>query len=283
MPASPFTVRHARSIHGLLGEVNSEPPARIAIGGALLPASDLASAVGRDAPDAVAVQSRPAPPDELGEFEAFIVVIDEWPLTDGVHEQLRAADRAALPIVAVLIGLEDEPRSDEIPYVLATDVVRADRVADAAVPAVERVAARAKGEAYRIAHALPHFREEAAKATINHYARLNGLVSVASMVPLADLPVLTLNQLRMVARLAGAYGIQLDAKRLIELTAVVGAGLGFRRIARTALAALPGPRWAMKGGVALGGTVAIGEAAMRRFRAEVESGAPPADNAVDAP
>ena len=151
---------------------------------------------------------------------------------------------------------------------LATDVLLAATIDEAATPVVERLASKAKGEAYRIAKALPHYREPVCRAIIRHYARLNGVLGAAAFIPGADLPVMTVNQLRMVARLAGAQGIELDSKRLVELAAVVGASLGLRGVARTALSLLPGPSRAIKGGVALGGTTAVGEAALRRFRAE---------------
>lgn len=268
MPIANFTLRQARGVQAMLDEVNLAPPALIAVGGASALSPELADAIAGEARQAVEVKTGQTEPAELEEFTAFAAVIDEWPLAAGTLQQLRAADRAEVPIVAALIDFEEVPRSDEIPYVLATDVVRARDAASAAVPVMERVAAQAKGDAYVIARAMPQYRDLAARAIINHYARLNGLVSAAALVPLADLPVLTINQLRMVARLAGAHGIELDAKRLLEFSFVVGAGLGFRGVLRSARNFLPGPRWAMNGGVAMGGTVAIGEAALRRFRAE---------------
>ena len=49
----------------------------------------------------------------------------------------------------------------------------------------------------------------------------------------ADLPVLTLNQVRLVLRIADAYGFEIDRERLPEVLGVIGSGLGFRAIART--------------------------------------------------
>ncbi len=271
MASTGFSLRNARSIQTMAEEINSEPPARIAVGGDATFAAALGQAIAGDATGAVVVETGGASRDELQEYLGFVVAIDTWPLSDGVLEQLRNVDRASVPIVAVLLDLEREPRSEEIPYVLATDVIRASDIEEAVVPTVARVAIRAKGEAYRLARAMPQFRETVGKAIIRHYSRRNGLVGAASMVAAADLPVLTMNQVRMVSRLAGAYGIELDAKRLVELGAVVGAGVGLRSVVRSALSALPGPAWVIKGGTAMGGTVAIGEAAVKRFRAEVES------------
>jgi len=263
-----FALRHARQIQAMLDEVNSEPPARIAAAGAAEPLAPLARALAGDTEGAITVLDWGERDFSLDAYMALVVVIDSWPVDRSNVGLLRAAERAGVPIVAVLVGIGQAARRDEVPYVLATDVIVTDVAADAAVRVVERIAARAKGDAYRVARALPHFAEPVSKAIIRHYSRLNGLVGAAAIIPGADLPVLTINQLRMVTRLAGAQGIELDAKRLAEFAVVVGASLGLRGVARTALGLLPGPGRAIKGGVALSGTTAIGEAALRRFRAE---------------
>ena len=55
-----------------------------------------------------------------------------------------------------------------------------------------------------------------------------------------------------------------DAGRA-ELLGVVGAGFGFRAVARELLDLVPLAGWAVKGAVAYGGTKAVGEAAVRYF------------------
>jgi uncharacterized protein (DUF697 family) len=89
-------------------------------------------------------------------------------------------------------------------------------------------------------------------------------------VPGVDMPMLTLNQARLILRLALAHGEEIDGGRALELLAVVGGGLGFRALAREALGAVPFAGWAIKGAIAYTGTRAIGEAALRYF----EAGAP---------
>lgn len=266
--SASFALRHARQIQGMLEEVNSKPPARIAVAGSPALATELAAAISGDAPGAVGVLEASDLRTALEGLTALVVVLDRLPVRERDLTIMRAAERASVPIVAAVVGLGPEVRRDDVPYVLATDVVLVDSIDAAPLPLVERIAARVKGEAYRVARALPHFRDPVSKAIIRHYSRLNGLVGAAALVPGADLPVMTLNQLRMVARLAGAQGVELDAKRLVELAAVVGASLGLRGVARTALGLLPGPTRAIKGSVALGGTTAVGEAALRRFRAQ---------------
>ena len=88
---------------------------------------------------------------------------------------------------------------------------------------------------------------------------------MAIFVPGADFPVLTLNQIRLVLRLAAAHGVEVDQDRWPEVLATVGAGLGFRAVARQLVGAIPVAGWLVKGTVAYAGTRAVGEAAHRYF------------------
>jgi uncharacterized protein (DUF697 family) len=68
-----------------------------------------------------------------------------------------------------------------------------------------------------------------------------------------------------VLRIALAYDQEIDNTRALELLGVVGAGLGFRAVARELLDFVPVAGWAVKGAIAYGGTKAVGEAAVRYF------------------
>jgi uncharacterized protein (DUF697 family) len=176
-------------------------------------------------------------------------------------ERLRAATRARVPIVGVTSG-------ESLPYVLDTDIVAAAPGRPAPVDEVAaRLAARLDQEGPRLAARLPVLREALVDELIWRYARRNGLIGVAVWMPGLDMPILTLNQLRLVLQIAIAHGHEVDSSRLPEVLGVVGAGFGFRAIARQLLAAVPIAGWAMKGAVAYTGTKAVGEAARRRFEA----------------
>jgi uncharacterized protein (DUF697 family) len=187
---------------------------------------------------------------------------------------LRRARRARVPIVAVGAGGGFEGAS--IPYVPATDVVPV--AAGAGFP-VERIAAalaRRLGESGApLAARVPSLRPAVCDHLVASFARRNGVVAAAVFLPGADLPVLTLNQLRLVLRLAQAHGLEAGRARLPELGAVVGSGLGLRAAARELLDLVPVAGWAVKGAVAYAGTRALGEAARRRFAGEAESGTTP--------
>ena len=94
-------------------------------------------------------------------------------------------------------------------------------------------------------------------------AKKNGAIAAAVFVPGVDLPLLTMNQIRLVLRIAIAYGEELDQNRAVEIVGVVGAGYGFRMLAREVLDFVPVVGWAVKGAVAYSGTRAIGAAAVR--------------------
>jgi uncharacterized protein (DUF697 family) len=102
------------------------------------------------------------------------------------------------------------------------------------------------------------------------FARKNGIIGAAAFIPGVDLPVLALNEIRLLLRLEQAYGLEIDPReRLPEILATLGAGFGLRAIARELLDLVPVAGWAVKGAVAYGGTRALGEAAVRRLAAGV--------------
>ncbi|HZO98291.1 MAG TPA: hypothetical protein VFB42_13065 [Gaiellaceae bacterium] len=180
---------------------------------------------------------------------------------------LRRASLAHVPIVGVTEG-------ESLPYVLDTDLVV---VRPGEALPVERVARRlaaALGDrGTALAARLPLLRGPVVDVLVETCARRNALVAAAVFAPGVDLPVLTLNQVRLVLRIALAHGREVDRERLPEVLAVVGAGFGLRAVARELLALVPGAGLAAKAAVAYAGTRALGEAARRRFPAEsVRSG-----------
>jgi uncharacterized protein (DUF697 family) len=175
------------------------------------------------------------------------------------EERLHAASRAGIPIVAV----SDE---ETVPYVLATDVVHVPAGEGFPVPAIATALARKLGEdGTGLAARLPVLRPAVCDALIASFARKNGLVGAAVFVPGVDMPVLTLNQIRLVLRIGLAHGQEIDNQRALELLGVVGTGFGLRAVARELLDFVPVAGWALKGAIAYGGTKAIGEAAVRYF------------------
>jgi uncharacterized protein (DUF697 family) len=180
---------------------------------------------------------------------------------------LRRARQAGAPIVVVIAG----PGDREVPvppYVLAENVVRVPLGSGFPLDEIAAAIARALDEkATPLAARLPVLRDAVVDRLIARFSRQNGIIGVAIFVPGADMPVLTLNEIRLLMRIADAYGFELDRERIPEVLGVIGTGFGFRALARSLLGVVPFAGWAVKGGIAYGGTRALGEAARRYFEA----------------
>jgi uncharacterized protein (DUF697 family) len=209
---------------------------------------------------------------------AALVYVLGGDVSEEDERALRAADAAGVAIVV----LGPDP-STPIPYALATDVLPLRAGEGFPLEELGRLLGGKLDEgASALAARLPALRRGVAEALVAKVARQNGFIGAAVFIPGVDFPALTLNQLRLVLRLAAAYGQQIDAQRLPEILGVIGSGLGFRALARQALGAVPLAGWAVKGGVAYTGTRAVGEAAIRYFEARsggggAETGAAGAD------
>jgi uncharacterized protein (DUF697 family) len=177
------------------------------------------------------------------------------------EKRLRAAAKTRVPIVAV----SDAPT---VPYVLTEDIVHVPPGQGFPMETIAEVVAHRLGEsAAPLAARLPVLRPAVCKRLIASYARRNAVIAAAVFIPGVDMPILTLNEIRLVLWIAVAHGEDVDRDRALELVGVVGAGYGFRAAARELLDVVPVAGWAIKAGIAYTGTLAIGEAAVRYFDA----------------
>jgi len=198
--------------------------------------------------------------DDPHGVEAFVYVIGDS-VTEEDERVLKRAHRTRVPTLVVAAGRKVPWR---VPFVLATDVIRVEPGHGFSVDDVAHALARKLGEeAASVARRLPALRPAASAELIARFSRRNGLIGAAVFVPGVDMPILTLNQIRLVLRLAAMHGLEIDNRRAPELLATVGAGFGFRAVARELLNLIPFLGWAVKGGIAYGGTRAIGEATLR--------------------
>ena len=134
---------------------------------------------------------------------------------------------------------------------------------DARMGAWVAVACRAKRLAF--AWAFPFVRKPLALETVNATAMQNAGVGLLFLIPGADLPVMTLNQAKMLLQISAAYGQSLDAGRVRELAALVGGAFACRTVARQLTAAVPVLGWAVKAAVGYSGTQAMGRAAIEYY------------------
>ena len=204
------------------------------------------------------------------EGSAVVVHVVAGPHSADDERVLRAAHTAKVPIVVLLADPDLDDRA--VPYVLATDVLRVERGRGFPLDAIARRVAHKLGErGTALAAQLPIVRRAVCAELIESFARKNGIVGAAVFIPGVDMPVLTLNQLRLVLRIGAAYGEELDTQRLPEILGVIGGGFGFRMVARELLDLVPVAGWVVKGAVAYVGTRAIGEAAVRYFEARASA------------
>ncbi|MDO8915687.1 MAG: DUF697 domain-containing protein [Coriobacteriia bacterium] len=132
-------------------------------------------------------------------------------------------------------------------------------------PLAEWVMRRLPSKHTAIAHNFEFVRRTVAREAVKATAWQNAAIGGLSIIPGTDMPIMTLNQGKMLLQIAAAYGQQLGAERVKELAAVVGGSFLFRAFARQALTLVPGFGWAIKAGVAYTGTLAMGNAAIAYF------------------
>ncbi len=119
-------------------------------------------------------------------------------------------------------------------------------------------------------------REAATKRVISKTAAQNALVGLAFFIPGSDMPVMTLNQVKMVLSIANLYGLQIDRERAVEVAGIVGMGFGLRALARSIVRSTPGIGPLIKAATGYAATMAMGRAAVLYF----EQGAPAATSRV---
>ncbi|MDR3315370.1 MAG: hypothetical protein LBS98_02650 [Coriobacteriales bacterium] len=116
-------------------------------------------------------------------------------------------------------------------------------------------------ERLSLARALPFIREPLVQETIQATAVQNAAISVAFFLPGADLPLLTVNQIKLFLQIAALYGVEIDNSRLKEIAVLVVSGFGMRALARKLVGLVPVFGWAVRGLVGYTGTLAVGKAA----------------------
>ena len=213
----------------------------------------------------------PAPaPDE--DALVILAVRPGLDLTAGAAALGRARGRHPSSALAVVIGSHAEREELERALIEdhrleASNVVHAASLdGPGAEAVVDRVVDALGDGAPAAARRNPALRPAVARRIVRRAARRAGAVGA---IPLggADMGVLAMLQVKMVAQLAALHDRPFGAERALEALAIVGAGFGWRAIGRSAAAHVPGAGWAVAGGLSYGVTRALGEAALARMSA----------------
>ena len=122
---------------------------------------------------------------------------------------------------------------------------------------------RSKRLAFAIA--FPFMRRPLAVDAVQLTSIENAGIGIIPFIPGADLPLMTLNQAKMVLQIAAAYGQHMDKSRLKELALVVVGAYLSRSLVRKLVAAVPVLGFVFRGGVAYGSTMAMGYAVIEYF------------------
>lgn len=115
------------------------------------------------------------------------------------------------------------------------------------------------------AQAFEFMRRPLSMEAVRFTSMQNAGVGLVAFIPGADLPIMTLNQAKMVLQIAAAYGQPLTLERAKELACVVGGGFACRAAARQLVGVIPALGWAIKAAVGYTGTSAMGHAAIEYF------------------
>ncbi len=182
-------------------------------------------------------------------------------MTAGRTEEEAAEAPEALEAVERAVPVEAKPAADE-PIELTDEAA-----ADLDHRMGEWIIAACREKKLAFALAFPFVRRPLSLDAVRATAIQNAGVGVVVFIPGADMPIMTLNQAKMLLQIAAAYGQPLSAERIKELAAVVGGAFLFRNIARTAVGVVPVLGWAIKGAVGFAGTEAMGRAAIEYFEA----------------
>lgn len=129
----------------------------------------------------------------------------------------------------------------------------------------EWVVAACREKRLALALSFPFVRRPLSLEAVSATSLQNAGIGLVLFIPGADMPLMTLNQAKMLLQIAAAYGEPMSVARVKELAAIVGGAFACRSVARQVAGAVPAVGWAVKAGVGYAGTKAMGLAAVEYF------------------
>lgn len=169
-----------------------------------------------------------------------------------------------VPTVALVLGEDRDLAARRLGHPLLDTL--SDVSPEELVPDLGRwLADRLGTKRLALAANFPFVRRAVAEESMKATAFQNAVIGGVTIIPGADMPLMTANQAKMVLQIAAAYGEPLGAERVKELAAVIGGAFALRTIARQAATLIPGFGWALKAGIGYSGTLAMGYATIDYF------------------
>lgn len=192
----------------------------------------------------------------------------------------RAGKNAAIPDIAVIIPTPTSQYEDALTMLVSHSIpcavvvesaVEAPKIADTLyntglisiiAGTTEEVLfdrlsswiATATEKSVSFAAAYPLCRAQVVKQITVACAKENAAIGAVAFVPGSDMPLMTARQIRLALDITAAYNINMSVETIAELLGVVGAGFGYRTVARTVAGTVPGFGWALKAGMGYAGT-----------------------------
>jgi hypothetical protein len=203
--------------------------------------------------------------DEGGEAAAALVYVIRGALSSSDERVLRAADWKRIPLIVVHLESQRAPRRI-LPYVLATDVIRAGTLGPELVDLIaRRLTARAPEAAVSLAHRLPALRVGVAATLVSAHARRGATIGAVTRDRDDDRSALALDQIRMALRLSTTNGRALRPDQPIAIAAAATAVLAGRALERVCRGiGVPAP--VAGAAIAYATTLAVGRVLSRRGR-----------------
>ena len=113
--------------------------------------------------------------------------------------------------------------------------------------------------------AFPFMRRSLASDAVKLTSLQNAGIGLVPFIPGADLPLMTLNQAKMVMQIAAAYGHGMNKNRWKELLSVIGTAYLSRMLARELTEFIPVLGFVFRTGIAYGSTSALGYAVIAYY------------------
>lgn len=182
-----------------------------------------------------------------------IAVIIPTP-TSACEDALVMLASHAIPCAVVVESAVEAPKIADTLFDTGLITVIAGTTEEALFDRLSTWIATTADKAVSFAAAYPSCRETVVKQITFACAKENAAIGAVALVPGSDMPLMTARQIRLTLDITSAYNIDMSIETIAELLGVVGAGFGYRTVARTVAGAVPGFGWALKAGMGYAGT-----------------------------